>query len=218
MKGILIAALLLASSSVFAADLSSVGTTGVEGTTDYSYLRSIGTQNYTAQHEAQVGVQVNAGALGSLSAAAGDTRDVSSNPVNFPTFTVGYANGIKLGHLLGGVGLVGAVDYSTLTGDKWFFSGKNSASPSHQIAGTAEVNLPVGFVVTHWLINVRPYVNYTYVHMYDQPGSASDAAASVGIYATPTTFAPRLVTKVGYQRTTQDGNAQGVVASLNYKF
>jgi hypothetical protein len=207
------------SAAVMATDLSSVGTTSTEATVDYSYLRSIDTPNYSAVHNAEAGVQVNAGGLGSFIVEAGDTQRVTDYRLNFPTFTVGYANGVKVGNILGGVGLVGEVQYSTLTGDRWFLSGRNSAIPSHTVAGTAEINLPVGFVVTHWLINVRPFVDYTVTHTYDRyENDVNDAIVAAGIYAVPTTFAPHLVTKIGYERTTENGLAQGLVASLSYKF
>jgi hypothetical protein len=212
------AALALVASSAFATDLSSVGTSSVEATVDYSYARSVGTPYYAAEHNAEAGAQVNAGALGSFVVEAGDTQKVSDYRLNFPTFTVGYANGVKVGNILGGVGLVGEVDYSTLTGDKWIF-GHNGALPSHVVSGTAEVNLPVGFIVTHWLINVRPFVDYTVSHAYDRyENDVNTASVAGGIYAVPTTFAPHLVTKVGYQRSTENGLTQGVVASLSYKF
>lgn len=213
------AALALIASSAFASDLSSVGTTSTEATVDYSYSRSIGTQQYSAVHNANVGAQVNAGGLGSFIVEAGDTQQVSNFRLNFPTFTVGYANGVKIGNILGGIGLVGEVQYSTLTGDRWALSGRNDAVPSHVVAGTAEVNLPVGFIVTHWLINVRPFVDYTVTHTYDRSeNNVNGATAAAGFYAVPTTFAPHLVTKVGYQRTTENGLAQGLVASMSYKF
>src|SRR5271154_3854853 len=143
MKILLALALTLGMGVAAAADLSSVGTTGVEGTVDYGYTRSINTPYWLSGHDALVGVQVNAGILGSVVVETGDTQRVTDYRLNYTTFEVGYANGVKLG----AVSLVGAVAYTSLTSDLWFPSGKNGTTPINGLTGVAEVNAPLAGAV-----------------------------------------------------------------------
>lgn len=216
MKSLLLAALLAVSGSAFAADLSSVGTTGAEATADYSYARTQNTKAYVAAHEAEVGVQLNAGGLGSVALEAGDTQLVTNYRLNFPTFTAGYANAVKLGEL----NLVAGLSYSALTGDRWFplARGKNGSARTDVAAGVVEANFPVNFVLTHYLVTVKPFVDYTrsYAWANDDHGSLTTNGVAIGTYADLT---KNVVAKVGYTRDwTWADHSQGVLASLSYKF
>lgn len=225
MKAIILATLLLATNAAFAADLSSVGTSNIEATADYSYTRARNTPDYLATHEALVGVQANLGDLGSVSLEAGDTQRVTSTRVNTPTLAVGYANGFHVGKL----GVVGGLVYSDQVGDKWlpWIHGNTSSLPINNIAGTVEVNFPVSFVVSHYFVQVKPFVDYTYgytwtgdidsTHTYAEVTAVHTSTAAVGAYAD---LSKHVVAKIGYDRSfgTAGPNTQGVLTSLNYKF
>lgn len=200
---IFMAALALVASSAFASDLSSVGTSSVEATTDYTYTRSINTPYYLAGHQALVGAQVNAGSLGSFVVEAGDTQRVTDYRLNFVTYSVGYANGVKLGSL----SLVGGVDYSVLTGDRYILNGNNDAIPTKVVSGVVELNAPV-------VKNVKAFVDYDHTYAYNSNGNATANGGAVGAYVT----AGPVVAKVGYTRSWTAGNGQGLLASLSVKF
>lgn len=214
-KGLIIAALLLASGSAFSADLSSVGSTNVEALVDYSYSRTIGTPNFSSAHQAQAGLQANLGGLGSFTAEAGDTQHVTDFRLNYSTFTVGYANGVHVGP----VALVGAVQYSNLTGEKWFFSGNNNSSPINVGTGTIEANVPVASNVklfadvSHsvaWAGNLNSfYRNAAVVTTSD----TNTAAVGTYVYVTK-----KLELTAGYTRSFTYGNQQGLVAEVSYSF
>ena len=218
LKGILFAALLTVAGTAFAGDLSSVGSTGVEAVADYSYARSINTQQWDAAHVGLVGLQVNAGGLGSLAVEAGDTQRVGSFRLNYTTFAIGYANGVKLGSL----NLVGSVSYTDMTGDKWFLdNGNNSSLPISTVTGTVEVNAPL-------VSGVRVFADYNHAYMWSgninsfyknaaEVTSVNSNAAAVGAYVN---LSKSIVGKVGYTRGFGDvgPNAQGVLVSAAYKF
>lgn len=217
LKGILFAALLAVTGSAFASDLSSVGTTGVEAVADYSYARSINTQQWDSAHVGLVGLQVNAGGLGSLAVEAGDTQRVGTFRLNYTTFAVSYANGVKLGSL----NLVGSVSYADATGDKWFLSGHNSSLPVNVVAGTVEVNAPLAG-------SVRVFADYDHAYTWSgninsfyknavEVTSANTNAAAVGAYVN---LSKSIVGKVGYTRGFGNNgpNVQGVLVSAAYKF
>ena len=217
LKGILIAAALLAvTGSAFAGDLSSVGTVGVEAVTDYSYARSLNTQNWDASHIGLVGLQLNAGSLGSVAVEAGDTQRVATFRLNYTTFAVNYANGFKVGS----VGVVGAVSYTDQTGDLWF-RGNNSSLPVNTVAGTVELNAPLfsnvkGFVDYSrgytWSGNINSfYNNAAAVTSVDTNGAAVGAYVNLG---------KSFIVKAGYTRSFGDvgPNTQGVLVSAGYKF
>jgi|SRR5579859_1671406 len=208
MKKILLAlALTLGMGVAAAADLSSVGSTGVEATVDYSYARSIGTPSYLAEHQALAGVQVNAGALGSFGLEAGDTQLVTNYRLNFTTFALGYANGFKVGSL----SVVGNVNYLVATQDKWFFSGRNGSASIDEVIGTVEVNAPI-------TSSVKLFADYSHAYAWVpalSAGGLTSNGASLGAYVN---LSKSVVAKAGYTRDWTAGNAQGLLASLSYKF
>ena len=215
-KGLILAALLAVSGSVFASDLSSVGTLGLEATTDYSYARSINTPYWASTHEALAGAQLNLGGLGSVAVEAGDTQRVTDFRLNYTTFAVGYANGFKVGSL----GVVGSLGYSELTGDKWFLdNGNNSSLPISIGSGLVEINEPVTKVLKLFANYGRTYAWSGNINSFYHNGAVvktSNAnAASVGTYVN---LSKSLVAKVGYARGFGSVDTQGMVASLSYKF
>lgn len=205
-KGIILAAaLLLVSGAAFASDLSSVGTSSVEATADYSYTRAIGTPFYAAEHQALVGVQVNEGALGSVAVEAGDTQVVTNYRLNFTTLSVGYANGFNLGALK----VVGGVNYDIATSDRWFFSGKNTFAPINAVTGVVELSLPV-------TKSVRVFADYNHSYGWSQGVSDTVNGAAGGLYVT---LPGKIVAKVGYTRDWIPAyHSQGLLTSLSYKF
>ncbi len=215
LKGILIATLLAVTSSAFAADLSSVGTTGVEAVADYSYARSQDTASYGAAHVGLTGLQLNAGTLGSVALEAGDTQRVTDFRLNYTTFAVSYANGVKLGS----VNLVGSVSYADATSDKWFFSGKNSSLPINVVTGTVELNAPVVGPVRAFADYGHAYtwsgnINSFYTNAVEVTSANSDAAA-VGAYVNVS----KVVLKAGYTRGwSAEDHTQGLLVSAAYKF
>ncbi len=215
-KGLILAALLAVSGSVFASDLSSVGTVGLEATTDYSYARSINTPYWDSTHVALAGAQLNLGGLGSVAVEAGDTQRVTDFRLNYTTFAVGYANGIKVGSL----GVVGSLNFSELTGDKWFLdNGNNSSLPISIGSGMVEVNAPVAKTLKLFADLGRSYAWSGNINSFYKNGvvvkTSNSNAASVGTYVN---FSKSLVAKVGYSRGFDSVNTQGMVASLSYKF
>lgn len=201
-KGIFIATLLAVTSTSFAGDLSSVGTTGVEAVVDYSYIRSIDTPSFTSGQIGLIGLQVNAGSLGSVVVEAGDTHAVNSN---LSTFQVGYANGAKLGS----VNVVGDVSYTEVTGDKWFFSGKTSSLPVNTVSVGGEVNLPV-------TNSVYGFVNYNHSYTWSSGVSEKTNTGAVGAYVN---VSKHIVAKIGYVRGwATDVRGEGVLVSAALKF
>lgn len=215
MKGIIFAALLAVSGSTFAADFSAVGSNGVEGVIDYSYARSIGTSNYSAAHEALTGLQFNIGGLGSLAVEGGDTQQVTDFRLNFATVAVTYANGFKVGKLA----VVGAAQYSELTGDKWFFSGKNSSSPISNGTGTVELNYAV-------LPSVKVFTDYSHTvtwagninSFYKNAAVVTTTDSNVGTVGAYWYVTKRLELTAGYSRTLNGQNVQGLVSEVSYSF
>jgi hypothetical protein len=198
MKKVLIsAALILGLASVsMAADLGSVGTTGVEAVTDYTYVRSL-TGPYSADHTLITGVQGNDGALGSLAVQAGDNQAVTKDRLNSTDFSVTYANGVKLGKL----SLVADVNYSVLTSDKWI-GGHNDTPNQTEVSFGGEANLNLG--------TFKPFVDYSHATQN------VENTESVGSYIQLT---KAVSVKVGYSRfSVEQRNYQGGVASLYYKF
>lgn len=217
-KGILIAALLAVSGAAFAADFSSVGSTGVEATVDYSYARSINTPEWASAHVALAGLQANLGGLGSVAIEAGDTQRVGTFRLNYTTFAIGYANGFRVGS----VGVVGALAYSDQTGDKWFLSGNNSSLPISTGTATVELNAPVSHAI-------KAFADYSYGYswsgninsFYGNRSLVTSEHTNVGAVGAYLNLSSNVVGKVGYARSfgvSAAPNTQGLVASLSYKF
>jgi hypothetical protein len=223
MKSFLIAALLIVSGSAFANDefaydLSNVGSHSVEVTTQYTYGRATTPQVKLAAQEELVGLQLNEGALGSVFVEAGSRQKITTTRTNMSDFTVGYANGVKLGR----VNVVGAASYTEFTSDVWFFGGKNSSKPTKDATVTVEANTPVNFVVSHYLVTVSPFVDYSRNRTWTtatSTTSATNAYGNVAAFGAYADLTKHVVAKVGYSRGWNASvHTEGVLASLNYRF
>ena|SRR5271157_1612916 len=202
-----------------ASDFSSVGTTGVQAIADYSYARSINTPYWDSTHVGLAGLQLNFGGLGSVAVEAGDTQRVTDFRLNYTTFAVGYANGFHVGS----IGIVGAVSYSELTGDKWFLdNGNNSSLPISNGAATVEVNAPVTRAVKVFVDYGRTYAWSGNINSFYKNAAVVTSAhgndAAVGAYVD---LSKRTCLAVGYTRgwspTAGSPDTQGVLVSLSYK-
>ena len=196
MKSLFALALILGSAAASAADLSAVGTNGVEVGVNYDYLKFTGSP-WLSQHTATAELQVNLGGLGSLAVDAGDQQTVGSFRNDSTVFSVTYANGFKLGNL----GLVEAGTFTDATGDRWFFSGKNSQVPVKTFTETTEAN----YTVTSMF---KPFVNFSH-----SDGGVNAASAGTYVYLTP-----KVELTVGYTKVHSERPAQGLVSSLSYSF
>lgn len=207
MRSLIAIALSLASVSAMAADLSSVGTTGVEAVASYDYSRSQDTSYWSSQHDGAVGLQLNLGKLGSVAGEAGDHQVVGNYRNNFTSFSATYANGFHVGS----VGVVGAVNYAVNTGDVWFplAAGKNHDANIQTYTGTVELTQALSK-------HVKLFGDYSYENVSaDHQVDANVQTAAGGLYVT----AGKVVLKAGYTRSfTTPSQYQGLVTSIAYKF
>lgn len=199
MKALLLMALFVSGSAFahddFTHDFSGVGTDSVEINVDYAYARAHGV-NFSGQ-EALIGAQVNVGGLGSVYLGAGDRQKITSPRSDVPVFTVGYANGVRLGP----VGLVAAANYALL---------ESSPVIGNVITLVGEANLALRYL--------KPMIDYA----ISQTSSRSDPIKGIGNVVDIGTYVnlgDQVVLKVGYTRAwTTNLHTNGVAASLNYVF
>jgi hypothetical protein len=177
----------------FTHDFSGVGTHSVEINVDYAYARANGV-NFSGQ-EALVGAQVNAGGLGSVYLGAGDRQKITSPRSDVPVFTVGYANGVKLGPL----GLVAAANYALL---------ETSPAVGNVITLTGEANLALRYL--------KPMIDYA----VSRTSSRSDPIKGVGNVVEMGSYVnlgSQVVLKIGYTRAWASTlHTNGVAVSINY--
>lgn len=215
MKGLIFATLLAISGSAVAADFSAVGSSGIEGLIDYNYTRNVSVTPWNSEHQLLTGLQLNLDGFGSLAVEGGDTQRVTDFRLNYTTFAVTYANGVKIGKLA----VVGGVEYAELTGDKWVLSGKNSSLPISNGTGTLELNYAVAPSVklftdigrsVSWSGNINSF--------YKNEAVVKSSGTDVGTVGAYWYVTKRLELTAGYARYFGNGNQQGLVSEISYSF
>jgi len=176
-----------------AADLSSVGSKGVEATVDYSYLRRADSSTpWVSSHVGLAGLQLNAGVLGSAFGSVGNVSTYAGGArADQLTYSVGYANGLKLGS----IALVGGVNWTGVD---------RGANHTDDTVAFGEISVPT------FIKNVTLFGGYS--ASLEKEG---DKYASLGAYIN---INEKLVGKVGGQKAWTNTTYNGVVASLAYKF
>lgn len=206
-------AALMAGSNSWGADLSAVGTNGVELTTDYSYTRTQDTPYYLSVHDLVAGIQLNHGKLGSAALEVGDHQVVTAYRNNFTAFRITYLNGFALpGHVLN---FAASGSYGVSTGDVWVpvVNGKNNNSNLQDFTGVGEFTAHV----ISYDSGVKLFADYSYTHEWVDTVVDGNAQRAVGgVYLS----GKHLVAKIGYgyQWASTGVDSQVGVASLSYKF